>query len=67
MSLRVFHIVFIFLSTVLSFGFASWSHENYEVSQQMTDLVLTIAAAATGVGLIIYGIYFVRKTGRIIL
>jgi len=67
MSLRAFHIVFIILSTLLSFGFAKWSYGNYLVQKDTTDMVLAISGGVAGVALIIYGIWFLKKMRKIIL
>ena len=67
MSLRAFHIVFIILSTLLSFGFAMWSYGNFQVQKDATDAVLVAVSGAVGVGLIIYGVLFLRKMRKIIL
>jgi nitrate reductase gamma subunit len=67
MSLRAFHIVFIFLSMLLSFGFATWSYGNYQVQKDTTDLVLAVISGIAGLGLIVYGVYFLRKMRKIIL
>lgn len=67
MSLRAFHILFIILSTLLSFGFAVWAYGNYKISQSTTDLVLTVGGAVLGVALVIYGIWFIRKSRKLIL
>jgi hypothetical protein len=54
MSLKGFHLVFVTLLTALAFGCAAWafagSHPGFGV-----------AAVATGVLVIIYGVYFLRK------
>jgi uncharacterized membrane protein len=67
MSLKYFHLVFIVLSTVLSFGFAAWSWQNYQAGYQTVDLVLAIAAGLIGLGLIVYGFFFLKKAKRIIM
>ncbi|MGB8355466.1 MAG: hypothetical protein WCD79_16330 [Chthoniobacteraceae bacterium] len=67
MSLRAFHIVFIILSTLLSFGFAMWAYGNFQVQKDTTDLAMAVISGAAGIGLIIYGFYFLRKMRKIIL
>ncbi|MDB6148652.1 MAG: hypothetical protein JWQ44_100 [Chthoniobacter sp.] len=61
MSLKGFHIVFIFLSILLAAGCAVWSFVN-DVARPFG-----IASAVVAVGLLVYGIYFVRKTRKLIL
>jgi hypothetical protein len=67
MSLRFFHIVFITLSTLLSFGFAVWLFENYRAQNNASELRLAIFSAILGVSLISYGVWFFKKSRRIIL
>jgi hypothetical protein len=62
MSLKAFHVVFIAASTLLAFFFAAWclglgGHEA-SASWRITGL----ASAATGLGLVAYEAWFLRKT-----
>ena len=64
MSLKAIHILFIVASTVLCFGFAAWAfwtHSNREAAVGNANLVMGICSAAVGVGLLIYGRYFLKK------
>jgi hypothetical protein len=61
MSLKAFHIVFITASVLLAFGFAAWSLVSYSDGKRLVDLGFGIGSAVLGVGLIIYGRYFLRK------
>jgi hypothetical protein len=62
MSLKAFHIIFITVSTLLAFGFGVWSLTNYFSAEGAAlDLVLGAASLVAGVGLIIYGRYFLKK------
>ena len=67
MSLRAFHIIFIIFAMLLSFGFAAWAYENYQAQKEISELLLAIAGGVTGFGLIVYEIWFFRKSRRIIL
>jgi len=60
MSLKAFHILFIALATLLAAGCAWWAFTN-----SITNFGAASAVAA--VALFIYGIYFVRKSRKIIL
>lgn len=60
MSLKAFHIFFIMLATLLAAGCAWWAFAN-------SITVFGAASAASAVALLIYGIYFIRKSRRIIL
>lgn len=62
MSLRAFHVVFITASALLAFFFAAWclglgSHEA-GAGWRITG----IASAASGLGLVAYEAWFLRKT-----
>ena len=61
MSLRAFHILFILLAILMSAGCAWWAFANG------IALAFGIACALSAIGLIIYGVYFLRKTKRLIL
>ena len=58
MSLKAFHLIFVTLLTALSFGFAAWAfcteHPGFGV-----------AGIVTGILVIIYGVYFLKKLKKI--
>jgi hypothetical protein len=59
-SLKVFHILFIILATLLAALCAAWSFVN------QIAIPFGIASIVVGVALILYGIWFVKKSRRII-
>ncbi len=61
MSLRAFHILFILLSILMSAGCAWWAFANGVAP------AFGVACALTAVGLVIYGVYFLKKTRKLIL
>ena len=61
MSLKAFHIVFVTLSVLTAFGFAAWLIDGYAKSQNIGQLVAGLTSILVGAGLIVYGIYFLRK------
>jgi amino acid transporter len=61
MSLKMFHIVFVTLSSLLAFVFAGWSLHFHAESDGATYLVLGVFSALVGVALIGYGFWFWRK------
>lgn len=66
MSLKAFHIVFVTASTLLAFGFGAWALWQYfGDSRALLDLVMSIASFASGIALIIYGKYFLKKLKHI--
>ena len=66
MSLRIFHIVFITLSTLLAFGLSAWEYGNYRAFGG-GHLWGALLAAGCGLILITYGIWFWKKARRLIL
>ncbi len=58
MSLKAFHIFFISVSVLCTFGFGIWLLRNEEGAAILPGIV----SIAIGVGLIGYGILFLRKT-----
>jgi Trk-type K+ transport system membrane component len=65
MSLKAFHIVFVVASILLAFGFAAWSLMTYSDGRRLIDLIFGIVSALSGVGLVIYGRYVLRKLKHI--
>jgi hypothetical protein len=61
MSLKGFHLFFIFVSILLAAGCAVWAFEN-EVPRPFG-----IGATVVAVALVIYGIYFIRKSRSLIV
>lgn len=55
MSLKLFHLVFVTLATLLAVGFAVWAWQNGQP-------VLAGLSAVVALGLPVYGWWFVRKT-----
>ena len=61
MSLKAIHIFFIGLSAVLAFGVCAWAVESYTSGQQGGMLVAGLVSFVAGVGLVVYGVVFLRK------
>jgi len=62
MSLKALHLVFITAATLLSFGFAAWCFRAYATGEMARlGLILGVAFLAAGLGLIVYGRYFLKK------
>ena len=55
MSLRIFHIIFIVASVVLSLFVALWGIREFASERNTAALTLGILFAVTAVGLMIYG------------
>jgi hypothetical protein len=61
MSLRAFHILFILLAILMSIGCAVWSFANGAAP------AFGVACVVAAIGLVIYAIYFLKKTRKLIL
>ena len=61
MSLKIFHIIFIVVSTLLSFGFAAWAFCYCVNAQICSYCVLGAGSMVLGIALIIYGNKFFKK------
>ncbi len=62
MSLKAFHIFFIAIATLMCFGIAVWQVVAYSATGSMAQLGQALGSAIAGIGLIFYGVSFVRKT-----
>lgn len=65
MSLKAFHIIFVTASVLLAFGFAAWAFVNYAETRRVADLATGIGSLISGVGLLVYGRYFLKKLKNI--
>lgn len=63
MSLKYFHLVFIFLSTIFTLGFAFWCFNQGDTKW----MVVGIGSALAGLALPVYGWFFLKKTKKLIL
>jgi hypothetical protein len=61
MSLKAFHVVFITAASALAFGFGVWMLRAYQAESLTRDLVFGIASLLTGVGLVVYEGFFLKK------
>jgi hypothetical protein len=61
MSLKAFHIFFIALSVLLTFGFAAWLLQSYATSGDAGTLIAAIASILLGAALTVYARRFLRK------
>lgn len=61
MSLKAFHVFFIFVSTVLSVGFGIWGVRDYLRSGDTLNLGMGVGAFAGGALLVWYSRWFLRK------
>jgi len=61
MNLKTFHIVFVTISTLMSFGFGGWCWHYAETNQSSGFRMLAAASFGAGVALIVYGFWFWKK------
>ncbi len=62
MSLKAFHLIFITAATTLAFGCGVWGLWDFWSPEGRTwDLLFGLGAIATGVALILYERYFLKK------
>ena len=62
MSLKAFHVVVIFISAILSFGFGAWCFRFYWINTSLLYLIGSLFSIIIGAGLIYYILLFLRKT-----
>lgn len=61
MSLKAFHIVFIFAATLMMVALEMWELKNYLLTQDATSLVMAAVAFVGTVVLVGYAMWAVRK------
>ena len=62
MSLKAFHIVFITLSSALALGCGVWLAKNFFAGGGVVNLVSALLSFGAGIGLVVYELYFLKKT-----
>ena len=66
MSLKAFHVVFITAASALAFGCGVWGLKDFWSPEGRTwDLVFGLGSLATGVGLVLYERYFLKKNKKV--
>lgn len=65
MSLKAIHIVFVTASVLLAFGFGAWEIHAWQGGGDGRDLALGLGSCVTGVALLVYGRYFLKKLKHI--
>ncbi len=66
MSLRIFHIVFVTICTLLALFIAWWEYDNYRAFDGLHWLGAMVSALFAVV-MIVYGVWFWKKAKRLIL
>jgi hypothetical protein len=62
MGLRRFHLFFIAVSVVLAAFLAAWAVAQYRAAHDLAFVATSVAAVASGAGLVVYGARFQRRT-----
>ncbi len=66
MSLKAFHLLFITAATALAFGCGGWGLKDFFSESGGTwDLIFGLGSLTGGVGLIVYGRYFLKKLKKV--
>lgn len=61
MSLRIFHVVFIIASIVLSLFVAVWALREYQATHSVSALALGIVFVVAGIAMVAYGRRWFKK------
>lgn len=68
MSLKAVHLFLISIATLAMLGISAWCFQQRTVGQDFPgDLIIGGTCAAAGVGLLAYGVYFLKKTRNVSL
>jgi len=67
MSIKGFHLIFIFIAALFCAGFGVWALFFDKMSNGDTVKIFGGGSLVAAVALMIYGIYFVRKTKTIVV
>ncbi len=59
MSLKVFHVLFLVLAVLMLGGFALWTLRSGQYE------IMGVLSGVSGLALLVYGMYFLRKWGRL--
>lgn len=62
MTLKAFHILFIVLSILLAFAFGAWGMRAHSTQGESIYRNLGLVSFGVGAGLVLYGVWFLRKT-----
>ena len=62
MGLKIFHLLFIAVSILLSLGFAGWCFHEDSLAKNATYFWLGVGSSLIGLCLMVYGAWFVRKS-----
>lgn len=61
MSLKAFHIFFVFICTLLAVGVGFWGIRDYTIAGHVDTLIAGIGSLLGAVGFVVYGVWFLKK------
>lgn len=61
MSLKAFHVFFLAVAALFSFGFGAWGVAFHTSAGGTPVLLVAIASLLIGAALLVYGVWFLRK------
>jgi hypothetical protein len=68
MSLKAVHLFLITIATLAMLGLSGWCFQQRSIGQEFPgDLAIACTCAVAGVGLMVYGVYFLKKTRNVSL
>ena len=65
LSLKIFHIIFILASIILSFAFGTWAWQYHQVNAMPLYLGFSLVSYIFGIALVIYLIKVIKKLKKI--
>ena len=67
MSLKGFHIIFIFFAVLCTVGFCVWTNMNLETARELNAVAIGQASGFIAAILVVYGVWFVVKKSKTII
>lgn len=65
MGIKAFHIFFISVALLLAIAIGIWGFVDYRDTQTTQDLAIAASGGVLFVGLLVYGIWFLKKLKRL--
>ncbi|MGB0579913.1 MAG: hypothetical protein ACPGVU_09455 [Limisphaerales bacterium] len=65
MSLKTIHIFLILTCIVSTLAFGAYEIHRFQLMNERQDLILGSVSSVSGLALLVYGVYFLRKTKHI--
>ncbi len=65
LSLKIFHIIFIVASIILSFGFGAWAWQYHQINKEPLYLGFSLVSYIFGILLVLYLTKVIKKLKKI--